>query len=346
MKNFIYVILKYIGIFKISKYLFRKKLLILTYHGFEIHDECSFCDNTLFIRAPMLDEKMKYLKDHNFNVISLNDAYNCLISDKVLPDNSIVITVDDGWYSTLSLADPIFEKYDFPYTIYVSTYYCIKETPILNIVLRYLIWAYKSDYFDSKQLNITAFSKTYSLKDTHKKSELEKDLFDYFNKLESHEQRHDFIKKLMNVADIDYDQIQSDRRFSTLTFAEVKMLSDKGVDIQLHTHRHCMPFEKENGVEKEINDNRDCLAPFVKNKLNHFCYPSGVYNHECEQILKKCDVLTATTCDNGFVTAKNNVYYWPRFLDGVSIPQIVFEAEVCGINEIFRKIRSVLKPSK
>jgi hypothetical protein len=55
-------------------------------------------------------------------------------------------------------------------------------------------------------------------------------------------------------------------------------------------------------------------------------------------------ILSATTCESGFVTKKTNPYYLPRFLDGENIPKIIFEAEVCGVLDLLRKIKSLVKP--
>ncbi len=105
----------------------------------------------------------------------------------------------------------------------------------------------------------------------------------------------------------------------------------------LHTHRHTISFGNREGFENEINENKYSLEPYVKNKLEHFCYPSGQYNLECESVLKNAGIRSATTCEPGFITKKTNPYYLPRFLDGENIPQIIFEAEVCGVLEFLRK---------
>jgi len=144
---------------------------------------------------------------------------------------------------------------------------------------------------------------------------------------------------------VDYKKIENERFLGLLSFSEIKKLSNQGVDIQLHTHRHTIPFDDREKFINEIYENKYYLDLYVKNKMEHFCYPSGQHNAKCESVLKDIGILSATTCEPGFVTKKSNPYYLPRFLDGENIPQIVFEAEVCGVTNLLRKIRGLIKSS-
>lgn len=138
MKNIVLYIFKYFGIFWVCKRLIRGKLVVLAYHGNELFDECSFRPK-LFIKKSTLETRLRYLTGNSFNVISLDDAINRLESGNLSP-NSVVITVDDGWYSSLKLAFPLFDKYKCPATLYCTTYFIENEQPVLNVLLGYIIW--------------------------------------------------------------------------------------------------------------------------------------------------------------------------------------------------------------
>lgn len=342
MKLKIYFILKYLGFFKLSKALFRNKVLILAYHGFEINDESSF-NGKLFIKRSTLEQRMKYLKKNNFNVVSLTMALKRLDEGKSLPNNSVVITIDDGWYSTITHADEIISKYSFPYTIYVTSYYAKKEIPVLNVLLRYLLWSYKEDKLEMNSLNIPGLKNECSFSDIDQKNEARNTLLTYFDSLTSTGDQLEFVKKISLLFGVDYNKIESDRYLSLLNLSEINKLSEKGVDIQLHTHRHNLPLRQRDKFENEIFENRSCLIPFVGNDLEHFCYPSGIYDQSCEETFKKIGVTSAATCEPGFVSFRSNKYYLPRFLDGENIPQIIFEAELSGVSEIFRRTRTTFR---
>ncbi len=347
MKIKLYALLKAFGLFNVCKFLFRNKVIILAYHGFEMEDECDFVRGPLFTKQSTLEKRLLYLKKNNFNVLGLSSALNTLKEGEKISHNSVVITVDDGWYSILSVADEIFSKFSMPYTIYISSYYSKKGLPVLNIALRYILWACRKKELEMNQLNIQKLSGVYQFETPDQKELVKKKLFEYFNTLKSTEHKLDFVKKAAHLFEVDYLKIEEIKYLNLLDMGEIRMLSEKGVDIQLHTHRHRMSSEQnvvvqKDVLEKEIADNKACLHNCrVQNKLEHFCYPSGAYNQECESILKNLGITSATTCDSGFVNRKSNHYFLPRFLDGEHVSQIEFEAEVCGISELLRKIRNL-----
>jgi peptidoglycan/xylan/chitin deacetylase (PgdA/CDA1 family) len=342
MKIFILYLLRSLGFFKLSKCWNRKKLLILAYHGVEINDESSFNPH-LFIKRPTFERRMEYLKKEKFNVLGLSKALHKLHTDN-LPRNTVVITFDDGWYSTMYHAADILSKNTYPYTIYVTSYYVIHhEVPVLNVVLQYMLWSCSKHTINLDLLAMPELSGTYSILDTKEKNDLYEKLFKYFNSIETTNQKKEFVKKLSFLLEMDYKKIETGRNLGLLSFSELKNLSDQGVDIQLHTHRHSIPFDDIEKIKNEINENRLSLMPYVKNRLEHFCYPSGKHYPICELAFQTCGVSSATTSEPGLVTKQTNIYYLPRFLDGENIPQIVFEAELCGVLNLLRKIRLLAK---
>ncbi len=336
-------LLRSFGFFKFSKFLVREKLFIIAYHGVEINDESSFNPN-MFIKRITLEKRMEYLKNEGFNVLGLNDALQKLDTN-TLPLNSVVITIDDGWYSTMCHSHHVLSKHAYPYTIYATSYYIRKQVPVLNVVLQYLLWACNKKTINLDLLTIPELSGMYYLLKTKERNKLYKKLFEYFCSLETNDQKLKFIKNISDLLEVDYYKIETERYLGLLSFKEIKDLSQQGVDIQLHTHRHTIPFNDREKFRNEIYENKYYLKPYVKNKLEHFCYPSGQYNSNCESVLTDIGIGSATTCDPGFITKKTNLYYLPRFLDGESISQITFEAEACGILNFLREIRCLIKQS-
>ena len=343
MKLFILHLLRFLGVFTFSKFLTRNKLLILAYHGVEINDESSF-NPQLFIKPHTLEKRMAYLNKNGFNVLGLDEALQKLNAD-LLPPNSVVITFDDGWYSIMSHANQVFSKHAYPYTIYVTSYYVKKDVPVLNVVLSYILWACNKHTIKLDLLAIPGLNGSFFLSNTKEYLELQRMLLKYFCSLETNNQKIYFIKILSNLFEVDYSKIENERYLGLLSFSEIKELSHQGTDIQLHTHRHTIPFNDSDKFKDEIYENKYYLNSYVTNRLEHFCYPSGQHNPSCESVLKNTGILSATTSEPGFVTKNTNPYYLPRFLDGENIIQINFEAEVCGVLNLLRNIRFLIKPS-
>jgi hypothetical protein len=58
------------------------------------------------------------------------------------------------------------------------------------------------------------------------------------------------------------------------------------------------------------------------------------------EILSAAGVKSATLVDAGLVAPDTSNYFLPRILDGEEMHQIEVEAELAGVNECYRAIRS------
>ena len=89
---------------------------ILCYHHFA--ENCKF---PLCAPTSIFDEQMRYLKDNNYRVISLNELLDFLNYRHSIPKRSVLITIDDGYRSAYNIAYPILKKYGFTATLFIYT---------------------------------------------------------------------------------------------------------------------------------------------------------------------------------------------------------------------------------
>ncbi len=68
-------------------------------------------------------QQMQMLKDSKIEVISMADFLAWKRGEKILPDQAVVITIDDGWKSTYTLAYPILKEFNYPFTVFLYTNY-------------------------------------------------------------------------------------------------------------------------------------------------------------------------------------------------------------------------------
>ncbi len=88
---------------------------ILCYHV--VH---SPSDTPYALHRAQFREQMEYLKDAGYTVISLDELYDYVTGAREsIPDNSVVITVDDGWLCTYTEIFPVMKEMGFPFTIFV-----------------------------------------------------------------------------------------------------------------------------------------------------------------------------------------------------------------------------------
>lgn len=98
-----------------------KDVPVLLYHFFHpagSHPEYESWDYVISMRADKLEEQIKYLQDNNFMTLKL-DELELFIDGKInIPDNSVVLTIDDGDESIYRIALPIIEKYQVNATVF------------------------------------------------------------------------------------------------------------------------------------------------------------------------------------------------------------------------------------
>lgn len=63
---------------------------------------------------------LQYLKDNHFNVVPLSEIMNSIQKQQALPDKTVAITFDDAYIDNLTLAKPLLDKYNYPFTIFVN----------------------------------------------------------------------------------------------------------------------------------------------------------------------------------------------------------------------------------
>ncbi len=290
----------------------------------------------VFMRPERFEERMHYLWAKGYPVLDLEEALDLLDKDR-LPNRATVITMDDGWYSIKDKAHKICKKYQLPYTVYISSYHCLKRSPVFNMFVRYLFWKTEGKKLSTQEITGDQ-SRTVDLTNSEERAHLVEKVIQYGHIQLSEEERENLLNILSDQLGVDGESIRMKRIFDLMTSKEIGDLSNDGVDIQLHTHRHRFPVDKET-VKKEIRDNRRFLEPIIKKQLHHFCYPSGFYDKVQFDWLQELDIRSATTTRSGFNDYHSNRMELNRFLDFDNYDQLLFEAELSGILELGRQLR-------
>ena len=85
------------------------KIPVLTYHDFTLEET----DDPMQIDAATFEKEMKYLADHHYYSLSLEEM-QCFLEEQCDAEEkkSVLITMDDGWINELLIAAPILQKYN------------------------------------------------------------------------------------------------------------------------------------------------------------------------------------------------------------------------------------------
>jgi peptidoglycan/xylan/chitin deacetylase (PgdA/CDA1 family) len=88
---------------------------ILCYHIVESPQDTRFSITTETFRL-----QMQYLASAGYNVIPLAELYEYISGKRdSIPENAVVVTVDDGWRSTYTHIYPEMQRLGFPFTVFI-----------------------------------------------------------------------------------------------------------------------------------------------------------------------------------------------------------------------------------
>jgi peptidoglycan/xylan/chitin deacetylase (PgdA/CDA1 family)/glycosyltransferase involved in cell wall biosynthesis len=301
------------------------RLAILCYHGISLCDEHKWRPG-LYVSEQTFRRRMQMLVDGDYRVLPLAEALRHL-EEGNLPPRSVALTFDDGFYDFHQLAFPVLKQFVFPATVYLTTYYADRKTPVFDVVIDYLLWRKRGHRFErvGEHLGNTldlrtaesrrlCWQRIYKQAIAHRLTGDEKD---------------SLVAVLAAAVGENYEQIREQRLMQIMSRDEARQIATGGMDIQLHTHRHRTPRNRELFI-REVNDNRQIIAAITGQSATHFCYPSGVYAPDLFPWLKECGVQSAMTCDLGLVNTTSHFLAIPRILDSELISDVEFESWISG----------------
>src|ERR1700757_587658 len=108
----------------------RNRLLILCYHGTSLEDEHQWRP-ALYMDPKLLEQRFETLKRERCSILPLGEGLQRLQSG-TLPPRSVAITFDDGTHDFYRQAYPLLKRYQFPATVYQTTYYMDYQRPVFN----------------------------------------------------------------------------------------------------------------------------------------------------------------------------------------------------------------------
>jgi peptidoglycan/xylan/chitin deacetylase (PgdA/CDA1 family) len=302
------------GVFSAATRLRRRNtLLILCYHGISLADEHEW-EGGLYITPALFRRRLQVLRNLNANVLPLAEGLERLQAG-TLPPRSVVLTFDDGFYDFYRHAVPLLTEFGFPSTIYLTTYYCDYKLPIVNLMVSYLLWKSDQTGMSTGEGRVREVARLMQ--------QAEREQLDTLGK-------NRMAESLAASFGIDYQPLVDSRMFQIMNPEEVALTARQGIDVQLHTHRHRTPADRELFL-REIRDNSRRIHELTGQTPHHFCYPSGVTSPQFLPWLRECGVKSATTCNHGLAKAGSDPLMLPRFLDATGVDDLDFESWLSGI---------------
>lgn len=290
-------------------------LRILAYHGLWLTPGFQFGNRT-FISPEQFEARMTRLKRSGLPVLPLGEAVERLARG-TLPRAAVVITIDDGWSSTYTHMLPVLEALDLPATLYATTWYAGRELPVVGLTVFYLRAA-------SGRLDLDCGAKI---------AEIEALPVD---------RRLAALRALGAELGVDEGWL-ANRQFNIMSGEEFADARRRGLDVQLHTHRHIDVNKHVDHLPRELAENRAFLrAAIGKAGFTHFCYPSGTTHPRAGMLLAASGVRSATVDQTGLNAPGSDAFALRRLLDGRSVSDAEFDAYLSGVLHCRESLRALI----
>jgi peptidoglycan/xylan/chitin deacetylase (PgdA/CDA1 family) len=311
----------------------RRRLLILCYHGISLTDEHEW-NPALYMSAGMLAARLAAVRRCGCNVLALGEAIERLYQG-TLPDRAVALTFDDGYFDFLRRAWPLLQEYGYPVTVYLPTLRCEHNLPIMNVLVSYMLWQRRDRSLTAPEVPGLG-DVTYPLASAAQRAAVLRRITDALDPADPDPEERDVAARAVaRKLGLDYDRFAAERVLTLMNPSEVADLAARGLDVQLHTHRHRTPENDERFVE-EIRENRQRIEAMTGRAAVHFCYPSGVYRQSYLPLLSAERVVSATTTKPGIVDPSTNPLLLPRFVDTSTVSPAEFEAWLHGVMPLLK----------
>lgn len=292
----------------------RKKsngLLVLTYH--RVTEEPDYQD-PLKVSRTSFEKQIQYLKRH-YTLLSGEQLVDIIRNKKPLPDNSCLITFDDGWRDNYTNAYPILKKYNIPAIIFISTDFISTNNIFWHEQLQELLKNIPANTIN-KELDkllsdwpvdiIKLISE--ALKQPNSKRHLKISELISTLKLVDPEKIDELIIKLSKI----YNQKLIDESL-ILSWDEINEMSQNNICFGSHTKSHAILTQISNDkVIEELKESKSKIENKINNEVEFISYPNGNYNTDIASATKKLGYLAGFTCRSGLNISINNPFEMKR----------------------------------
>jgi peptidoglycan/xylan/chitin deacetylase (PgdA/CDA1 family) len=305
----------------------RKRLLVLGYHGVSLDDEHEW-NPELYISRATLARRFALLQRTGCNVLPLGEAVRLLYAGN-LPEKAVTITFDDGYCDFIGGALPLLTAYGWPATVYVTTHRCERRRSVAHLLASYALWKHRHLTLDAR--GIAGLDRCYRLISPAARDEAVADLRGRMSRDGmSPDDEARFVQQVLERLGIDSARLSATPVLRLMSAADLEDLARRGIAIELHTHRHRIPDDRDELVQ-EIRVNREAVRLATGRTPRHLCYPSGIYRVAHLPSLECEGIETAMTCDPGIASPASHRLLLPRYVDNEMGSEQRFEAWVAGL---------------
>jgi peptidoglycan/xylan/chitin deacetylase (PgdA/CDA1 family) len=208
----------------------------------------------------------------HFHPVSLSTIAAAIEDGKELPDNSVAITIDDGYRNFLLYGHPIFRRHRIPTTLYVVAGFADGRLWLWPDQIEFGLQHTSKDCIQAK---IDGQSLTLKLTEAERRTEAGRRLREVL-KMAPNDQRLRFLDGFGDLCGVEIPAAPPAAR-APMSWDELRAVASEDVEIGCHTDTHPILSRVENPVEldREISGARKRIEERLGIPIRHFCYPNG-----------------------------------------------------------------------
>jgi len=294
----------------------RDKITIIFYHGFtqKAADPRGFENrHGNQLELSKFESHLKYLTDHH-NVLSLSRLLDHLDRKEKPPENTVVVTFDDGYGSNHALAFPVLKKYGVPVEIFITTDFIEEKEFLWPDRLEYALTRAEPFSGEIRDGDSAVRISTESREDRIKTDESVRKLLKSIDQAK----RPGIMEVLENEAGTKLgDAGEVPAEYRPLTWKGIREMTRSGlVSIGGHTRSHmivarCGPER----ARRELEESKRIIEKKTEKTCATFAYPNGRagdFNKRTGALLKELGYRCGLSAVRGYNDAGSDVFELKR----------------------------------
>lgn len=221
----------------------------------------------LEVTPEYLDKTIRFFLEHHYDIVSLGKLSD-IFAKRNINKKFVIFTIDDGYLDNLTVAYPIFKKYNIPFTIYITTGFPDKSAVPWWYLLEDLILKTNSVVF---KIAGKIFEFRCASLDEKERAFLE------ISTIIKSSQGDNYWGKIQQIFIMNQVEMYKRIEEMMLNWQQIRELSsDPLVTFGAHSVNHyCLANLSESEARYEIFESKKKLESHINREVKHFAYPFG-----------------------------------------------------------------------